>query len=409
MPALPRNLTGGKANDQLLYFTSSSLTADDRHLVFISDRDSPVPKAADPLAQVNLYALDRRDGSVRRLTDNTEGYLRSYVYFEGLRHRGLGMASVSLHAESGDVYYLQGDMLCRVNARTGDRRRLTAVPSGHVTGFTHVSADNRRVCVPTIHESAFDIADPHRIDDNVQRLGLPSFLRIYDTVTGEQVEEVVVPSAWVTHVQFHPRDPQKVLFNHEWASDCGIRRIWLWDGSTLRRMRDEGTNLDGSLRRRADWVCHEVWSPDGEWIVYHGGHDGGASYVGRMAADGTRHEELEFPPGFNRYGHFTLGNGPGLLVSDGYAECTPEQAAALPAIGGGSGWGGHWLSTLEVDWERRTIRWNPICRHGSSWNSQDAHPHPVFNHAGDEVLFTSDGGGLRSIYAINAATGAGPG
>ena len=403
MPPSPRNLTGGRANDQMLYFTSSSLTADDRHLVFISDRDSPVPKAADPLAQVNLYALDRRDGSIRRLTDNTEGYLRSYVYFEGLPHRGLGMASVSLHAESGDIYYLQGDALCCVNARTGDRRRLAAVPSDHVTGFTHVSADNLRVCVPTIHQSAFDVADTARIDGNVRQRGLPSHLRIYDTRTGAQIEEIEVPSAWVTHVQFHPGDSRQVLFNHEWPSDCGIRRIWLWDGSAIRRLRDEGTNLNGTRRRRTDWVCHEVWTNDGNWIIYHGGHDGGAPFIGRMAADGTRHIELEFQPEFNRYGHFTTGRGPGLLVSDGYAECTPEQAATLPACGDKNGWGGHWISTLEVDWERHTVRWSPRCRHGSSWNSQDSHPHPIFSHAGDEVLFTSDAGGLRSIYALDVS------
>ena len=33
----PAALTDGRANDQLLYFTSNSLTADDRTIVFISD------------------------------------------------------------------------------------------------------------------------------------------------------------------------------------------------------------------------------------------------------------------------------------------------------------------------------------------------------------------------------------
>ena len=69
----PQALTDGRANDQLLYFTSNSLTADDQTIVFISDRDSAIPKESDPRAAVNLYALDRASGAVRRLTDNEEG------------------------------------------------------------------------------------------------------------------------------------------------------------------------------------------------------------------------------------------------------------------------------------------------------------------------------------------------
>ena len=66
-PRRARRVTDGRANDQLLYFTSSSLTADDRTLVFISDRDGPAE------ARVNLYALDCDTGEARRLTDNGEG------------------------------------------------------------------------------------------------------------------------------------------------------------------------------------------------------------------------------------------------------------------------------------------------------------------------------------------------
>src|SRR5262249_38843739 len=161
----------------LLYFTSSSLTADDRVLVFLSDRDSPIPKADDPRADVNLYALDRASGTVRPLTENTEGYLRSYVYFEGQPYRGLGLASPCLHAPSGDLYYLQGREVRVVNARSGAGRTLALLPDDQLTGFTHVSDDNARLCIPTIHESAF--IDIGAIDATVQRLGLASTLRIF--------------------------------------------------------------------------------------------------------------------------------------------------------------------------------------------------------------------------------------
>ncbi|HWQ15283.1 MAG TPA: oligogalacturonate lyase family protein [Roseiflexaceae bacterium] len=395
-----RRLTEGRANDQLLYFTSPSLTADDRTLVFISDRDSPVPKHTDPRAAVNLYALDRPTGRVRRLTDNDEGYLRSYVYFEGLRERGLGLASPCLHAPSGDLYYLQGRELRCVNAHTGATRALAELPPGLVTGFTHVSDDNTRVCVPTIDAAAF--ADIGAIDLTVQRLGLTSHLRVFDARSGAEVSAIPVARGWVTHVQFQPGSHERILYNHEWPADCGVRRVWLWDGERHLRLRDEGPGRGGAVRRREDWVCHEVWTRDGAWVIYHGtygGHDEGPSFVGRVRPDGSGRAEVVFDPRFRRYGHFTLAADHDLLVSDGYYEPAGVAGpAGDPSLTGDDG--GEWISLLRVDWEAGALAWRPLCRHGSSWSSQDAHPHPVFSHAGGEVLFTSDVEGKRAVYAV---------
>jgi oligogalacturonide lyase len=398
----PRKLTDGSANDQLLYFTSSSLTADDGTLVFISDRGSPIPKDRDPQALVNLYALDRDTGALRQLTDNTDGYLRSYVYFEGLPYKGLGLASPCLHDDSGDVYYIQGRELRCVNAHSGEGRILAELPKDHVTGFTHVSDDNTRICVPTIHESAFE--DIRAIDATVQRLGLSSHLRIFDTRSGEQVYDIPVGRGWVTHVQFRPGGNEQILYNHEWPADCGIRRVWLWDGERHHCMRPEGPQ-SGEPRRREDWVCHEVWTRDGAWVLYHGTYGGnnvGRSFVGRVRPDGSERTEIAFDPRFRRYGHFTLGAGHGTLVSDGYYE-EPDVVGegGDPSLSGGRG--GEWISQISADWVAQELHWQPLCRHSSSWSSQDAHPHPVFSHHGDEILFTSDFEGKRAVYAVPTA------
>ncbi|HMO60161.1 MAG TPA: hypothetical protein PKC19_22645, partial [Roseiflexaceae bacterium] len=377
-PTQPHRLTDGNANDQLLYFTSPSLTSNDTTLVFLSDRDSRIAKDHDPHAAVNLYALDRESGMVRRLSDNHEGYLRSYVYFEGLPYRGLGLASPCLHPASGDVYYLQGRELRCVNAHTGTMRTLAVLPDGHLTGFTHVSNDNTRICVPTIPEAAF--TDIRAIDATVQQLGLSSSLRVFDTRSGNQVQHITIERGWVTHVQFQPGNNDVILFNHEWPSnDGGIRRVWLWDGQQVRCMREEGANPHGEPRSRNDWVCHEVWSDDGAWILYHGtygGHNQGRSFLGRVRPDGSRRSEVPFAAHFRRYGHFTLAsNSATRLVSDGYYEATATTSVASgdPALSGRPD-GGEWIALFDVDWDRETIDWQPLCRHGSSWASQDAHP-----------------------------------
>jgi hypothetical protein len=377
--AEPVAIVSSPANDQLLYFTSMSLLADDQHVVFLSDRTGPP----------NIFLRDLKTGQDQQLTTNTEGFLKSYVYFDGTPYRGLGRASVSLDAPRGIVYYLQGRRICAVDT-LGHQRVLAEYPPGQMTAFTHVSADGTRLCVPTTDARALDddkqlTGKPdYDIDARVQRENLNSYLRVYDTATGKELLCERVPKAWITHVQFSPLDPRLILYNHEWCSDPGIRRMWIWNGREHLRLRPES-----DLRSRKDWTCHEMWERDGSAIIYHGKYANGQTYIGRVKADGTGLAEIGLPKKWDRYGHFTVG-GTGWLVTDG---CYVEAGDAPKS-------GGDWISVLKVDWAAHTYQWQPLCRHGSSWQSQDAHPHPIFNHAADQVLFTSDKTGKRVVYRV---------
>jgi len=380
-PATPVRVTDpGHQNDQLLYFTSSSLTADDTTLVFLSDRTG----------HPNLVRRDLANGQEVQLTHNTEGVLKSYVYFEGEPYAGFGKASVSLDEHRGIVYYIQGREIRAVDM-AGHQRVLNKYPHGQMTAFTHVSADGERLCVPTTDHQALD-GDrrlrgslDYSIDQRIQEQGLCSYLRIYDTRTGEQVVCEPVPRAWITHVQFSPVNRDLILYNHEWPCESpGFRRIWLWDGREHHRLRNEG---DG--RSAKDSACHEVWQRDGRGIIYHGKLQSGHAFIGWMRPDGSDIREIPLADEYTRYGHFT-GIDPSHLVSDGYYQQPDDPPSRR----------GAWIATLQIDWEARQIRWNPCCRHGSSWSSQDAHPHPIFNHAGDTVYFTSDLDGSRAVWCV---------
>jgi hypothetical protein len=383
------------AGDQLLYFTSSSLTADDRTIVFIREIEG----------HPNLWACDVASGTARPLTDNSRGYLKSYVYFDGRANEGLGKASVSLDPLSGQVYYLEG-LGIRCVDLSGDVRTIALLREGEVTAFTHVSADGKLLCVPTTDAAALDgpfekNRPQYDIDARIRERGLRSYLNIFDTRTGELLAREGVERAWITHVQFSPRDAKLILYNHEWPSDCGVRRTWLWDGESHRPLRDENA---AAGRSRGDWVCHEMWSRDGRSIIYHGRYAGtdpvtcgaklifgagnGPAFIGRCSADGSDLIEIALPTDYTRYGHFTVGNDE-QLVTDGYFE-RPDDPAG----------NGAWISLLTPDWKNRSIDWRPVCRHGSSWKSQDEHPHPIFDHAGRGVLFTSDVTGRRTIYRV---------
>ena len=175
-----------QSNDQLLYFTSTSLLSDDQHLIFLSDRTG-CP---------NIFIRDVAAGTERQLTRNTEGFLKSYVYFDGVPYRGLGRASVSVDPQRGMIYYLQGSQVCAVDTN-GTSRVLAELPADQMTAFTHVSGDGKRLCVPTTDARALDGdtllkgKPKYNIDARVQQENLSSYLRVYDTSTGKDGKRAV--------------------------------------------------------------------------------------------------------------------------------------------------------------------------------------------------------------------------
>src|SRR5262245_53970790 len=133
MPAATQ-LTGDiRRPAQLLYFTTPSVTVDGRHLVAVRESADGNPN----IISLNLKTVVERERSLNRY-----GTLKSYVYFRGNPLRGLGKASISLDAQRGIVYYLQGNDLCAVNF-SRQRRVIAHIPDDQVTAFTHISADGK--------------------------------------------------------------------------------------------------------------------------------------------------------------------------------------------------------------------------------------------------------------------------
>lgn len=399
-------------NTQLLYFTCSSLSRDDRRIYLLSDRTgSP-----------NVVVRDMFTGEERVLTDNKAGTLKSYVYFDGTFNKGLGKASVCLDYSGDRIYYIQDDKICTVDLE-GRIRVLNHVPDGRMTAFTHVSADGKLLCVPMTDGRCLDF-DPetegsgldkrpvYNIDGRVQEEGLNSYLCVYNTETGELVYEKTVPKCWITHVQFNPRNPEQIMYNHEWPSfACGIRRIWLYDHSKdqLIRIRTEGNdtlgNPRGYERRAEDWVCHEMWSDDGRTIIYHGGYENGPAMVGKYELESGKYWEIALPDDYDAYGHFTMDHA-GNLVCDGYFKY-PWEVKKVRENSTDNGPDPHkkdaeYICKVLPDWEAGVLQWLPLCKHESDWLGQDAHPHPIYSHTGDRVFFNSRSGRTVNVYCVSA-------
>lgn len=380
---------------QLLYFTSSSCLRENKGLVFIGEEQG----------NPNVYYKEFATGKVKQLSRNTEGTLKSYVYFNAVEHKGFGKASACLDQERELVYYLQGRDICQVDLE-GNIRVLNRIPEDQVSAFMHVSSDGTRLCVPTsdrrtledpLHDGPVTTRPKYDIDDRVQKEKLNSYLRVYDTATGEEVLCEKVPMAWITHVQFHPKDNNVILYNHEWGSDWGVRRIWLWNGKYHRALRtiDEGRNIN-------DVVYHEVWNEDGTQVIYHGTYAyTGRHYVGRITVATGQIKEIALPEYYAGYGHFTM-HGENLLVSDGYyQEMVQKEAEGQEEENAAAGWNAEskWITVQRIDWEKGSMEWIPIEKHGSSWSTQDAHPHPIFAPDGKRVYYTSDVTGKLEVHS----------
>lgn len=73
----------------------------------------------------------------------------------------------------------------------------------------------------------------------------------------------------------------------------------------------------GDGRSCSDWVCHEIWWPDGKRVVYHGGYDCGPAFVGIRDIATCRTREIALDPDYGSYVHFNLVHESMELLCDG--------------------------------------------------------------------------------------------
>ncbi|MDR2138805.1 MAG: oligogalacturonate lyase family protein [Tannerella sp.] len=383
-----KRLTDGKHDDMVLYFTSNSVLADDKQMIFIRTVDN----------SNNIWTLNMETGEERQITYFTETSPHALPIHDFRQHDypALNVGSVVLHSKTGMIYFVKDRKLWRFDLN-GNGRVLASLPSKVDIGNCHVNEAGTKFLTCTVDDRAFDLQDANHsnnldIDRYIRQRNLASHLLVYDTDNGDLLLDETVHSAWVDHVQFSPVNDSLILYNHEWAAvDEGIRRLWLFDGRSHIRLRTEG---DG--RSRDDGVSHEMWERKTGHLIYHGTYAGGAKFIGRITFDDPRNPsdytitEIPLPAECKKYGHFSVSNG-NMLVSDGHYALPDEKES----------WGGEWITLFKPDWERKTVELIPLCRHRSSWKCQEVHPHPVFNHAADAVIFTSDFEGRRAVYKVD--------
>ncbi len=357
--------TTAPCTNQHLYFTSYSVTADDRWLTIISDRDgSP-----------NLYAIDRRDGAFRRLSQNREGTLHSYVYPLG-GAKGFSKVSPCLDPDRNQIYFIRDDVVYAVGLddERPEERKVCELPAGWYGAYTHISPDGKTFCVPCTDPRAF--ADEKtqweqlgKVPPRIQKGGLKTRIYLIDVATGNARVAAEVPF-WVTHVQFDPMGTGRIVFNleghHEGKGSPLPNRIWCLEA--------DGQFHPISDEPAGEWRSHENWAPDGSSIVYHGVRDGKAFVAARTWEGKLLHEtSLEGV----EFWHAT-----GAL--DGRRKFVDRRDGMISLLDPGAT-------------ENRLI---DLCRHDTTYELQDAHAHPLTTPTGRSVVFTSISSGHCQVYEV---------
>lgn len=353
--------TAGPHKNQSLYFTSPSVTTDDRWLVFLSER------TGGP----NLFALDRDCGEIHRLSENDHGLLYSYVYPRG-GNRGLSKASPCLDAARNLLYYIQDDIIFAVTLGNGGPREIFHLPPGWRGAFTHISPDGRTLCVPCTDPRAFVDDTPNqweqmrKVPGRMEESGLVTRLYLIDLPSGTGRVAAEIPF-WVTHVQFDPAGTGRILFNREGFDNSSGRpphnRIWC--------LEPNGEYRPLSPEPPGEWRTHENWTPDGSAIVYHGGREG-EYFVATRTWEGELIREISVA---------------GLAFW--HATGTPDGRLLVDRPDG-------FISILDP--LASSNRVTDVCRHDSIMEDQDAHPHPLATPSGRRLVFTSLRSGHCHVY-----------
>ncbi len=358
--------TQGPHKNQHLYFTSPSVTADDRWLVFISDR------SGNP----NLHVIDRKDGSIRQLSGNENGLLRSYVYPRGGKC-GLSKASPCLDAQRNQLYYIRDDLVYGVNLddESVGEQKIGMMPEQWYGAFTHISPDGRMLCVPCTDPRAFvdevenQWEQMRKVPGRMEREQLMTRIYLIDIRTGVSRIAAEVPF-WVTHVQFDPTGSGRIIFNREGFAEGGDKppqnRIWC--------LEPEGTYHPLSPEPPGEWRAHENWAHDGKSVLYHGGREGKA-FLASRTWEGELIQETNLA-GIEFWHATGALDGKRLFVDrpDGFISVVDPYAKGNRMVN--------------------------ICRHDSSVEDQDAHPHPITTSKGESLIFTSIRTGNGNVYEV---------
>jgi oligogalacturonide lyase len=345
-------LAAGDFDNVHPYFTTTS---------FVGDGHEQIVFGSNRTGAYQFYLLELRSGRLVQLTDSEKV-----------------SPTDACVDPSGQLFYFSDGVLRAVKTDGTDDRELYRSPEGFRSGLPTCTADGRYV--------AFAYGERLTQSTNTGKIysGMPESLfqrprcmviRV-DTTNGEAVA-AWGEAAWMSHVLIHPTQPNLILFCHEGGSNVK-QRMWIVD-------IDERPRQPRPLyvQRPGENCTHEYFTRQGDvgFQCYSSveRHEG---YNAFIRPDGTWIRQYLLPGTAPR--HIQSNSDNSLLVGDcGYRDRKEKD-------------GSSWMSLMTHPNGRVEVR--RLCRHNTSWKTQNSHPHAVFSPDDQWVVFNSDDQGRNNVY-----------
>jgi len=366
-------LTNSLAEDYHLYYYNPSVTPDGQYLVFFSERTG----------LSNMFRLDLESGEIVQLTD-TQPVRAEYWPFS-FDSRGAGACLSAIGSGGREVFFFEGPRLMAANIYDLTQRLVLSLPPDRRPSIINADATGQTLVFATWDDALFTegsrrmrtASDPLPEDDFFEQADT-TIMRV-DAGTGSAEEVIRLKKFWSNHVLVNPRNPNLLLFTHEFFDSSPGRkrcdRMWLLNTATGQAGAIPGQPAEA-------WFMHEYWSRDGQRACFHGGRVAEQDvhgFCGWCAPDGTAYAKFHHRTPGRGYGHYNLHPEGQAMITDGEAH---------PGC----------LSKVHLHDEQQTFE--VLCRHDSYKfvDDQRCHPHPSFTPDGKNVVFTSNRAGSSNVY-----------
>jgi len=358
--ALMRRLTGDGSENSHLYFTCTSFVGDDAERVIIS---------SDRAGGGAYFLLEIAQ---RRMVQVTENLVSSF--------------SQACLDPGGRLFHFQDAALKVTDLATLQGEDLYRVPDGFRPALPTCTADGSHVAFAYMERSELSTETGVIYSTMAERYYQHPACVIMRIDTGSGTAEAVWGERnWISHVCIHPTRPDLILFCHEGGSHV-TQRMWTVDASVRH-----GRQAQPLFRQEFnESCCHEYFTRTGEVGFQVIGESEGEAlhYNCFVRPDGSWLRQFLLPG--PRPGHIQSNSDNTLVVGDcGYlTPDDPEGRAYMSLI-------------RHVNGRGQVTR---LCRHDSSWTTQQSHPHPIFSPDDRWALFTSDAGGPCNVYMADVTS-----
>lgn len=333
-------ITSANAVSEAPYFESQGFTADERYLVFRSEREGVSRLYRCELASGELQCLSPDEVGPYRFSMHPDG--RRCLYWTGTRLRSVDVATLACRTEAEVTAFTTAqDAFCAGGVAVPAASYRTATVVGNPAGVLMLAIDlDSGIVRPVLQWYAF------------------------------------------SHPLVCPGDPDLITFV---PSD---NACWKMEWPQHLRTRTWAVRVSDGIPRRfitpppGRTVTHESWSPDGKRMIYFE-KAGGAWTPVRIRSVSRQGDDVctHFESDEYRLGHGVLSPDQRYFVSD------VQNAHDSPLLLIDMRTGGHEI----LCWpDASNDRGHPAC----------AHVHPSFSPRGRYVAFTSDKTGVPQVYIM---------